>query len=74
MTDSRVGVGERIVQFSADAASTVGTAAGLVIAAPVAVVDPNTREHYSSHVGQLGNSISDTAESSKQTVTPPPAQ
>jgi len=73
MTDSRVGVGERIVQFSADAASTVGTAAGLVIAAPVAVVDPNTRENYSAHVGQLGNSLSDTAESSKQTVAVPAA-
>nr|WP_255688063.1 MULTISPECIES: alpha/beta hydrolase [unclassified Xanthobacter] len=74
MTDSRVGLGERIVQFSTDAASTVGTAAGLVIAAPVAVVDPNTREHYSTHVNQLGSSISDTANSGAETVAAPAAQ
>lgn len=74
MTDSRVGLGERIVQFSTDAASTVGTAAGLVIAAPVAVVDSDTREHYSTHVNQLGTSISDTAASGAQTVAVPAAQ
>ncbi|MGE4371834.1 MAG: alpha/beta hydrolase [Xanthobacter sp.] len=63
MTDSRVGFGEHIVQLTTDAASTVGTAAGLVIAAPVAVVDTNTREHYARHVGQLGDSLNETAES-----------
>ncbi|WP_393997049.1 alpha/beta hydrolase [Xanthobacter cornucopiae] len=70
MTDSRVGLGERIVQFSSDAASTVGTAAGLVIAAPVAVIDPETRDHYSTHVNQLGTSITDTANSGAQAVAP----
>ncbi len=63
MTDSRVGFGEHIVQLTTDAASTVGTAAGLVIAAPVAVVDSNTRSSYQSHLGQLGNSVSNTVES-----------
>nr|WP_273546251.1 alpha/beta hydrolase [Xanthobacter sp. NFM-26] len=70
MTDSRVGIGEHLVQMTTDAASTVGTAAGLVIAAPVAVVDPNTREHYSAHVRELGNNISDTADSTRDVVTP----
>ncbi|MGQ3675771.1 alpha/beta hydrolase [Xanthobacter sp. TB0139] len=63
MTDSRVGFGEHIVQLTTDAASTVGTAAGLVIAAPVAVVDGNTRENYARHVGKLGDSLTETAES-----------
>ena len=72
MTDSRVGVGEHIIQLTSDAAGTVGTAAGLVIAAPVAIVDENTRSHYSSHVNQLGNSVSDTATSSQNAVTVPP--
>lgn len=63
MTDSRVGFGEHIVQLTTDAASTVGTAAGLVIAAPVAVVDSNTRSSYGNHIGQLGNSVSSTVES-----------
>jgi esterase/lipase superfamily enzyme len=71
MTDQRVGIGDRIVQFSTDAASTVGTAAGLVIAAPVAVVDSNTREHYSSQMNHLGTSISDTAASGSQAVSAP---
>ncbi len=70
MTDSRVGIGEHLVQMTTDAASTVGTAAGLVIAAPVAVVDPNTREHYSAHVRELGDNISDTADSTRDVVTP----
>lgn len=74
MTDSRVGIGEHLVQMTTDAASTVGTAAGLVIAAPVAVVDANTREHYSAHVRELGNNISDTADSTRDVVTSPTAR
>jgi esterase/lipase superfamily enzyme len=54
MTDSRVGLGEHIVQATTGLTATVGTAAGLVLAAPVAVVDPATRENYGKHVGQLG--------------------
>lgn len=71
MTDSRVGVGEHIIKLTSDAASTVGTAAGLVIAAPVAVVDENTRTHYNQHVNQLGRSVSDTAESGASVVAVP---
>lgn len=71
MTDSRVGVGEHIIKATSDAAATVGTAAGLVIAAPVAVVDENTRAHYNQHVNQLGRSVSDTAESGASVVTVP---
>lgn len=70
LTDSRVGMGERIVQLTSDVASTAGTAAGLVIAAPVAVIDPNTRSHYQEHVGHLGHAVSDTAGSGAQVVTP----
>ena len=43
VTDSRVGLGDRIIQVTAGAATAVGTAAGLAISAPVAVVDPRTR-------------------------------
>jgi len=69
MTDSRVGVGERIIEMTSNAASTVGTAAGLVIAAPVAVVDPNTRDNFGQHVGNLGAGMSDTAQSGTQAVS-----
>lgn len=46
LTDSRIGVGDRIIQVTAGAAAAVGTAAGLAVSAPVAVVDPRTRESF----------------------------
>ncbi|MDI4663832.1 alpha/beta hydrolase [Xanthobacter autotrophicus] len=71
MTDSRVGMGEHIIKLTSDAASTVGTAAGLVIAAPVAVVDENTRAQYGHHVKHLGHSVTDTTTSGTNVVTAP---
>lgn len=59
VTDSRVGLGERIIQVTAGAAAAVGTAAGLVVSAPVAVVDPQTRRAVGGHFEELGNKISD---------------
>ena len=61
VTDSRVGLGDRIIQVTAGAATAVGTAAGLAISAPVAVIDPRTRESLGGHVEQLGRSASDVA-------------
>src|SRR5919112_6173581 len=60
VTDSRVGLGDRIIQVTAGAASAVGTAAGLAIAAPLAVVDPRTRQSLGGHVDNLGRSVSET--------------
>ena len=57
ITDLHVGLGEHIIQGTAGAATAVGAAAGLVIAAPVAALDQDTREHYGDHVKQLGASI-----------------
>ena len=54
LTDSRIGFGDRIVAATAGAAAVAGTAAGLAIAAPVAVVDQNTRDNYGSQMGELG--------------------
>jgi esterase/lipase superfamily enzyme len=60
VTDSRVGLGDRIIQVTAGAATAVGTAAGLAVSAPVAIVDPRTRESLGDHVEALGRSASDT--------------
>ncbi|WP_243371921.1 alpha/beta hydrolase [Microvirga solisilvae] len=60
LTDSRVGIGDRIIQVTAGAAAAVGTAAGLAVSAPVAVIDPRTRENMQGHIQNLGNSVSDT--------------
>ncbi|MGN7735362.1 alpha/beta hydrolase [Ensifer sp. 22564] len=53
LTDSRLGLGDHIVAATAGAAQTVGTAAGLVVAAPAAIVDQNTRQNYAHHVETL---------------------
>lgn len=53
LTDSPNGLGDTIVAATAGAAHTVGTAAGLVISAPVAIADHNTRENYGDHVKAL---------------------
>jgi esterase/lipase superfamily enzyme len=61
LTDSRVGLGERVMQTTAGAAAAVGYAVGLVVAAPLAVVDSDTREHYDNQVDALTRSVEDTA-------------
>ena len=61
VTDSRVGFGERIIQVTAGAATAVGTAAGLAVSAPVAIVDPTTRNALGDHVQALGQSVKDVA-------------
>jgi esterase/lipase superfamily enzyme len=61
VTDSRVGLGDRIAGVATGAAATVGSAAGLVLSAPLVIIDPATRANYGAHAGQLGESLSDTA-------------
>jgi esterase/lipase superfamily enzyme len=53
LTDNRVGLGDQILEATTSVAATAGSAAGLILAAPVAVVDPNTRDNYARHVGAL---------------------
>jgi esterase/lipase superfamily enzyme len=54
LTDNRLGLGDQLVTVTAGVAHAAGTAAGLAIAAPVAVIDQNTRDNYATHVGSLG--------------------
>jgi esterase/lipase superfamily enzyme len=61
VTDSRVGLGDRIIQVTAGAATAVGTVAGLAVSAPVALVDPRTRESLGARAEELGRSVSDVA-------------
>ncbi len=51
LTDSRVGLGDQILVATTGTAAAVGNAAGLVLAAPVAVVDQDTRDNYADHLG-----------------------
>lgn len=57
LTDSRVGFGQKIMQTTAGAAASVGHAAGLIISAPVALVDPETRDHYGDQIDQFTQSV-----------------
>ena len=54
LTDSRVGLGSRIMLTTAGAASMVGHAAGLVLSAPVSVIDPETRNNFGDQLDQFG--------------------
>jgi hypothetical protein len=53
LTDSRVSVGDKILAGTTKAALVAGSTTGLVLSAPVAVVDPVTRNNYSNQVTDL---------------------
>lgn len=53
LTDSRVGLGDTILAGTTGVAAAAGSAAGLVLTAPVAVLDANTRDNYASQVNGL---------------------
>ena len=72
INDSRVGLGDHIIEATAGAAAAVGTAAGVIVAAPVAIVDANTRKSYNEHITNLGHSVAQTGEQQKA-LAPPPA-
>ncbi len=59
MTDSRLGLGDHIVAAATGTAAIAGTAAGLAISAPVALIDQNTRDNYANHVGSLEAGINE---------------
>ena len=62
ITDSRVGLGDRLIQVTAGAATAVGTVAGLAVSAPLAIVDPNTRNNIADHTEELGRSLRSTSD------------
>jgi esterase/lipase superfamily enzyme len=53
LTDSKVGLGDHILDATIGTAAAAGNVAGLILAAPVAVVDQNTRDNYTDQVGGL---------------------
>jgi esterase/lipase superfamily enzyme len=60
ISDGQVGFGDKLVSTAAGAASTVATGAALAVAAPVALVDPQTRETYGEHLSNVGSGLRDT--------------
>lgn len=53
LTDNRIGLGDQILAATTGTAAAAGNAAGLILAAPVAAVDQNTRDNFADEVGAL---------------------
>ena len=70
LTDSRSGLGEKIGAVTLGAASTVGSAAGVVLSAPIAIVDPQTRESLGERARAVGDGVSDTLTSTVDVARP----
>ncbi|SHH06204.1 Esterase/lipase superfamily enzyme [Kaistia soli DSM 19436] len=68
ISDSRIGLGDRIIAASTGAAATVGAAAGVVVSAPVAIIDPNTRNNLDENVQALGDAVTDSASATTDMV------
>ncbi|WP_348645277.1 alpha/beta hydrolase [Methylobacterium sp. BTF04] len=71
ISDSHIGFGDRIVQTAAGAASTVATGAALAVSAPVALIDPQTRETYGEHLRNVGRGVGDAMSSTADLATAP---
>lgn len=71
LSDSQPGFGDRLGQVAVGAASAVGNAAGVAVAAPFAIVDPRTRDNLSDRFERLGSNVADTAETSANAVAAP---
>jgi esterase/lipase superfamily enzyme len=60
VSDNNIGLGETLGAVSIGAAQTVGSAASVVVSAPIAVFDPRTRKNYGEQVERLGRSVGNT--------------
>ncbi|CAH0342539.1 hypothetical protein RHI9324_04263 [Rhizobium sp. CECT 9324] len=59
LTDSKVGLGDTLVAVTTGTAAAAGNVAGLILAAPVAVIDADTRDNYAGNVsGLIGSAAS----------------
>lgn len=67
MTDSDVGLGERVGAVALGTAQTVGSAASIAVSTPIMIFDPRTRANYGNQVRRLGQSVENTVGS---TVAP----
>ncbi|CAN7319239.1 alpha/beta hydrolase [Ensifer sp. ENS07] len=71
VTDSDVGLGERIGAVTLGATQTVGNAASLAVSTPIMIFDPNTRRNYDGQLRRLGQSMENTVGSAVTPWTPP---
>ncbi|MFC6448160.1 alpha/beta hydrolase [Shinella zoogloeoides] len=62
VTDSQIGLGDRLGAVALGTAQTVGSAASIAVSTPIAVFDPVTRRNYDDQWRHLGNSVESTTE------------
>jgi Uncharacterized protein conserved in bacteria len=60
ITDSNVGLGDRIGAVALGTAQTVGGVASATVNAPIAVFDPQTRRNYDEQLRRVGRSFENT--------------
>ncbi len=60
LSASGAGVGDKLGQVAIGAASTVGSAAGVVVSAPFAVIDPRTRDNFGDNLEAVGTNLGAT--------------
>lgn len=60
VTDQDVGLGAEIGAVALSAAGTVGSAAGLAVSVPVAVIDPGTRATLTDQTERFGQQVGNT--------------
>ncbi len=60
ITDSQVGLGDRLSAVVMGTSQGVGTAASLMVTAPIAVFDPNTRKTYGEQIDRFGRAVGNT--------------
>ncbi|ASV84835.1 hypothetical protein CES85_5639 [Ochrobactrum quorumnocens] len=63
ITDSEIGVGDRLGAVAIGAAQTVGGTASVLVNAPIAVFDPQTRRSYGQQIDRLGRASGNTINS-----------
>ena len=72
LSDSQAGLGDRIGQVAIGATSAVGRAASIVVSAPIAIIDPRTRESLGDQVDDLGGHVGGTFRSASDVAQQSP--
>ena len=62
LNDSKASLGESLGAFAMGASKAVGTTAALAVSAPIAIIDPSTREDLSDRAGAAVDSVSGLAQ------------
>ncbi|ASY63962.1 Phosphonate ABC transporter phosphate-binding periplasmic component [Sinorhizobium sojae CCBAU 05684] len=60
VTDSDIGLGERVGAVALGTAQTVGSAASVAVSTPIMIFDPRTRQNYDDQLRRLGQSMENT--------------